>query len=230
MSKTTTCLIADDHPIFRQGVRSIMEKVNDIKVVAEAENGESALNQLGIFNPDILLLDLAMPGMDGISVLKTVRTEFPEMRIIIITSYKDKVYLEKALELGANGFVLKDDAGENLVDCMRIVLSGEIYVSPIFGTPGPKLPLSDENGEGRLSQLTRAECKVLILVARYLTSKEIAAELNISHRTVQNHRTNISQKLGIKGIHQLANFAHQHQEQLSTLFDLPPSKTTQNPK
>lgn len=229
MNSATTCVIADDHPIFRQGVRSILEKVDDLKVVAEAEYGECALNQVRIFKPDVLLLDLAMPGMDGISVLETARAEFPQLLIIIVTSYKDKAYLDKALELGANGFVLKDDAGENLINCLRMVLSGEIYVSPIFGTPDPKLPLSDESGEDNLSQLTRAECKVLMLVARYLTSKEIAAELNISHRTVQNHRSNISQKLGIKGIHQLANFAHQHQEQLSVLFDLPPCKPVRNP-
>lgn len=230
MNRPATLLIVDDHPIFRQGVRAILDKINAIKVIAEAEDGESALTQLRIFKPDIVLLDLAMPGMDGLSVLKAARAEFPDLIVIIITSYKDNVYLKNALEMGANGFVLKDDAGENLIDCIHRVLMGEIYLSPIFGKPEAKLPSNNTPGVEHLSKLTRSECKVLKLVACYMTSKEIAETLSISYRTVQNHRSHISRKLGIKGIHQLAGFAHQHQEQLIPLSEISATTNSKDKK
>ena len=135
-----------------------------------------------------------------------------------ITSYKEKAYVKRALELGVRGYVLKDDASDNLVDCISRVLAGEVFVSPVFGRPEPFQPLLTNTETELFGKLTRAECRVLLLVARFMTSKEIAAELNISHRTVQNHRNNITHKLGIKGIHQLANFAHQHERELTGLF------------
>ena len=219
MNKTIKLLIADDHPIFRQGVRAIAEQMDNVEAVAEAEDGHSALEQLRVFLPDVLLLDLSMPGMDGLAVLEVAGSEFPKVSVVIITSYKDKVYLQRALKLGARGFVLKDDAGDNLVDCVSRVIDGEIYVSPEFDNVEP-LPSSPVIEEGRpFTSLTRAECRVLSLVSRFMTSKEIAAELNISYRTVQNHRANITRKLGIKGIHQLAQFAHEYEYQLNALFD-----------
>ncbi len=230
MKQPTTILIVDDHPIFRRGVCAILDKMEGIKIVGEAENGESALAQLRLSRPDIVLLDLAMPGMDGLSVLKTVRAEFSDLIVVIITSYKDNVYLKNALKMGANGFLLKDDAGENLIDCIHRVLLGEIYLSPIFGKPEARLPPSGAPGAEHLFKLTRSECKVLKLVARYMTSKEIAEALNISHRTVQNHRCHISRKLGIKGIHQLASFAHQHQEQLTPLSAIPATTNSKDKK
>lgn len=212
-------MIADDHPIFRQGVKTILNDVAEISVVAEADDGVSALSLLHSLRPDLLLLDLAMPHMDGLSVLKAARPQYPDLLVIIITSYRDNVYLDNALAMGANGFVLKDDVAENLVDCIKKVLNGEVYISPSFDKPEPMLPLSDEKGSARLAELTRMECKVLALVSRYMTSKEIAIKLHISYRTVQNHRTNISAKLGIKGIHRLADFAHQHQDKFTGLFE-----------
>jgi len=218
MSTSLRVLIADDHPIFRRGVISILQQMPEVIAIEEADDGQAALSMLHRARPDLLLLDLAMPQLDGLSVLKAARPQYPGLSIIVVTSYRNQVYLDNALAFGANGFVLKDDIDENLADCIRKVRAGGVFISPGFDNPEPKLPLVEADQRAALSLLTRMECKVLVLVARYLTSKEIALQLNISYRTVQNHRTNISNKLGMKGIHKLADFARQYKTELDEII------------
>jgi len=206
-----TVLIADDHPIFRKGLKHVLESLPWLEIVGEAENGESALLLINRLQPDIVILDIAMPGQDGLSVLEKTRKQWPNQIVIIITSYDDKAYLDRAMLLGAKGFMLKDSAAEYLVQCLESVLTGHLYISPSFGGDQSILPATLSPDSKLLDKLTRTEKQVLALVAQYMTSKEIASQLNISYRTVQNHRAHICGKLNLKGAHQLMNFALQNE-------------------
>jgi len=214
-----TLLIADDHPIFRQGMKQILEPIKWLRIVAEAESGDSAVSQIKYLKPDIALLDLAMPGMDGLKVLEQARQDHPEMIAIIVTSYDDKAYLDRALELGASAYVIKDGAAENMVHCLEAVKRGEVYISPSLGGRTPKLPKLKIGELPSLDLLTPTERIVLTEVARFQTSKEIARKLDVSFRTIQNHRANICAKLDLKGSHQLMSFAREHGELLNPVIN-----------
>jgi DNA-binding NarL/FixJ family response regulator len=205
-------LIADDHPIFRQGLRLVIETNDHVEVVAEAENGESALVQIRFLKPDLVFLDIAMPDQDGLSVLETLRQEKNPIRVIMMTSYPEQAYLNRAMELDVSGYLLKDNSRDDIGQCLSQVLQGGTYISPSFSQGNLCVP-RDLSGHDDLQEvLTDKELQVLSLVARFMTSKEIARHLNISFRTVQNHRAHISQKLGLRGIHQLSRFARRNLE------------------
>ena len=212
--KAHSILIVDDHPIFRQGLKRILHKQDWLQVVAEAESGDSALIQIRYLKPDLVLLDLAMPGLDGLSVLEKGLALHPDLRAIIITSYNDQAYLDRAMQLGARAFLVKDSATEHLLDCLRAVGGGDCYISPSLGAIEPRLPRVDNVPSASLAMLTDMERTVLSQVAEFYTSKEIARDLGISYRTVQNHRTNISKKLHLRGNHQLVRFARACREEL----------------
>lgn len=207
-------LIADDHPIFRQGLKQLLASIEWLHIVAEAENGCSALSQIKHFRPDIIILDLAMPDMDGLTVLQRTREEYPNLITIILTSYDDSAYVDRAFELGANAYVVKDSAGEDLINCLEVVVQRkDVYISPSLGSRFPELPPTATEKNTSLDSLTKMERKILSHVARFLTSKEIGKELGVSYRTVQNHRSSICSKLHLKGAHQLLSFAREYFDQ-----------------
>jgi len=207
-------LIADDHPIFRQGLRLVIEKNPAVEVVAEAENGESALLQIRYLKPDLVFLDIAMPDQDGLSVLEMLRAESNPIRVIMMTSYYEQAYLNRSMDLDVSGYLLKDNSRDDITQCLEQVLQGGTYISPSFSQGNLCIP-RDLSGFDQLEELlTEKELQVLALVARFMTSKEIARKLNISYRTVQNHRAHISQKLGLRGIHQLSRFARKNLDSL----------------
>ncbi len=205
-----TLLLADDHPIFRQGMKQILAPITWLRIVAEAESGDSALAQIKYLKPDMAILDLAMPGMDGLRVLEKAKQIQPDLTVIIVTSYDDQAYLERAIELGARAYVVKDGASDNLADCLEAVNRGEIYISPSMGKLPPLMPDVGADDTKALNLLTETERIILIKVAEFKTSKEIARELDVSYRTVQNHRANIASKLNLHGSHQLVSFARAH--------------------
>ena len=210
----TTLLIADDHPIFRQGLKQIIKTLDWLTVVAEAESGDSAIAQVRYLNPDMAILDLAMPGMDGLKVLERSLCEHPHIKVIIVTSYDDTAYLNRAMELGARAYVVKDSAAEHLEQCLATVADGGVYISPSMGSQAPEPPVLDHSNRRDIERLTETEIRVLTGVAAFKTSKEIARDLNVSYRTVQNHRANIVDKLGLKGRHALMRFARAHHKSL----------------
>ncbi len=216
-SSPARVLIADDHPVFRQGLRLVIEAHPLVEVVAEAENGESALVQIRYLNPDLVFLDIAMPDRDGLSVLEHVRESDNATRVIMMTSYHEQAYLNRAMELKVNGYLLKDDSRDEIIQCLEQVLQGGTYISPSFSQSSLCIPRDFSDIRELKSLLTEKELKVLSLVARFMTSKEIARELNISYRTVQNHRLHISRKLGLRGIHQLSRFARRNLQALQQL-------------
>lgn len=201
-----TVLIADDHPIFRQGLRKIIEESAGWRVVAEAETGESALRLIEFHNADIALIDIAMPVMDGIEVLRQLAAQGHPCLPIIVTSYDESAYLESAFDLGARAYLLKDAAGDDLISCLRTVREGDRFISPTLGMHSPKLPPLNTDAT-LMEKLTPMERTILSHLAQFKTSKEIARELDISYRTVQNHRSHICQKLEMRGTHQLMQYA-----------------------
>jgi DNA-binding NarL/FixJ family response regulator len=209
-----TLMIADDHPIFRHGLRDVVERLPWVRVVAEAESGDAALVQLDYHRPDMIILDIAMPGRDGLGVLEELATRDPMPVVIIVTSYDEQAYLERSLQLGARAYLLKDSASDDILGCLETVRRGDVYISPSLGGNRVRLPRESSAGAADLGRLTPMERTVLGRVAEFKTSKEIAAELGVSFRTVQNHRANICDKLGLHGTHQLMAFAREHSDLL----------------
>ena len=207
MMEKRSLVIVDDHPIFREGLKQIIARVPGIEVVAEADSGDAALAQIQQLSPDLVTLDIAMPGKDGLQVLEMTRSADKVPLVIVITSYDDNAYLNRAFELGARAYVLKDSALTDVVDCLQAVLDEKVFISPSLGRSKPLLPDMAEASVFNVESLTNMEQLVLRGVAEFKTSKEIAKKLDVSYRTIQNHRSNICSKLALRGAHQLLNFA-----------------------
>lgn len=208
--ETKTLLIVDDHPIFRAGLKQSVANIPWINVVAEAATGDEAITQIRRYSPDLVTLDIAMPGKDGLKVMEMTREEAHVPLVIIVSSYEDRAYVNRSFELGARAYVLKDSAITDLVECLESVLNNGIYTSLSLGHHKLCLPRLDDDDGSWLEKLTPMERTVLENVARFKTSKEIARQLGLSPRTVQNHRAHICEKLELRGAHQLMGFAVEH--------------------
>jgi len=215
---TTRIVIADDHMIFRHGLRQVLEKTAGFEVVGEAADGEAALARIEDLRPDVALLDIDMPVRDGYSVVRVLRDRRLPVAIVFLTMHRDELHLNEALNLGVSGYVVKDGAAAEVVDCLRAVRTGNSYVSPALSTyllnRGRRAEALARQ-QPALSRLTSTERHVLALLAECRTSKEIASSLGVSARTVENHRANICTKLEIHGSHALVKFALQHKSELS---------------
>lgn len=206
-------VIADDHPVVRQGLQQAIENATGMKVVAEASNGQEALTQLRQLRPDVAVLDIDMPVMDGFRVAQAVQDEALPVKVIFLTVHSEESFLKKAVSVGAQGYLSKESPLAEVVVAINTVTSGQDYVSPLLTRHfinGRRLP---EQGMG-LASLTPAERKVLKLIAEYKTTREISADLSISTRTVETHRANICHKLALRGSHALMKFAVAHQTDL----------------
>ncbi len=205
--------IADDHVVLRVGLRAFLEEQTDpqIEVVGEASNGDEAVALVEEKHPDVLMLDLSMPGLGGLGTVIELRRRRSRTRILVLTQYAEEVYLRRALEAGANGYLLKTARGEELLSALRAVASGGTYVDPVLAgalLPGrqgeARAPASDEE---MLHRLTPREQQVLGLVAEGYSNKEIAAALNIAVKTAMAHRANMMEKLDIRNRSKLVQFA-----------------------
>ena len=207
-TKNTKILIADDHPIFRHGLVQVITKRTDMTVVGEAETGLEVLEAVQIEHPDIIILDIDMPGMDGIETTKNLRQKTIKSKIIFLTMHKNRAILRSMAPLKVKGYVLKDSAMQEIVECIEIVRRGGFYLSHslndmIVAEVAPPSATSLTS----LESLTPTEKKVLALIAGSKTNIEIAEELFVSVRTVETHRYNICTKLELKGTHALFKFA-----------------------
>lgn len=211
-------VIVDDHPIFREGLKKVIERDAQLSVVGEAENGEAAIARLTELQPDVAVLDLDMPGKDGFAVMRAAQEARLAVKVIILTMHNNETIFNSALDLGVAGYVLKDGAITEIAQSIRTVAAGRNYISPELSTyllnrssRGAELIQSKPT----INDLTPTERRILNLVADEKTSKEIAAELFISIRTVEHHRAHICEKLGVRGFNALVKFAIAHKSELS---------------
>lgn len=207
---TIRLVIADDHGVLRAGLRALLNAEPDMQVVGEAASGREALRLVAELTPDILLLDINMPDPGGLEVLQQLQTTAPAPRVLILTFYEDEALLRQAIEAGACGYITKRAIESELIDAVRAVQRGELYIHPSMTrallAPAPTT-LTDSN---LVEQLTPREIEVLRYIAQGYTNRQIADELCISVRTVESHRANLTAKLGLRGRVELVRYAREH--------------------
>jgi len=219
----TRVVIADDHALLRDGLRRAIESDRRFVVVGEAEDGADALAQIEAQSPDIAVLDIRMPKLDGFAVARQVRARRPEVAVVFLTLHDDEALLDAALDLGARGYLLKASAVGEIVEGLRAVAEGKHYVAQVL--TGRLIERRLESATPRpspLAGLTPAERRVLARIAEYRSNKQIAAELFVHHRTVETHRANISEKLELRGHNALLRFALTHKDELARDSTAPP--------
>ena len=200
-------VIADDHSMVREGLKQLLELDNNLKVVAEASDGIEALDKIQRHKPDVLLLDINMPNMNGLETLQVIHQEKIKVKVLILTIHNEVEYLMKAVEIGCDGYVLKDSDSNLLKKAIYTVYEGEKFVQPSL-TPSLNSEMSLKSiADDKLNELTKREIEVLKLIADGLFNKEIAAKLDISERTVKTHVSNIFKKIDVSDRTQAAVFA-----------------------
>ena len=203
MEKSIRVLLVDDHPLLREGIRSSLSSNSDITVVGEAGDGLEGIEKTATLAPDIVLLDIGMPKMNGLEAAKILNEKHSQSKILILTMHKRWEYAQRLLDLGVKGYILKDAPLNELGMAIRQVSLGQVYVSPELG---PK-PIVDRHARGTLPHLSQRELEVLKWLATSSRSKDVAAKLGISVRTVEKHRAHIMKKLGIDNIAGLTRYA-----------------------
>jgi DNA-binding NarL/FixJ family response regulator len=209
--------IADDHPIFRKGLREVVDAERGLRVVAEAADGAEALEQIEAVRPEVAILDIHMPKMSGFELARLIRERNLAVGIIFLTMYQDEETFNEATDAGVKGYVLKESAVTDIIGGVRAVASGRHFISPSISTYLVERSTRAASLAARkpgINDLTPSERRILKLIAENKTSREIADNLFISYRTVENHRANICTKLDLRGSHSLVKFAIEHRSRL----------------
>ncbi len=209
--------IVDDHPIVRQGLRKLIEEKTDYKLVGEADDGIQALKFIEELKPDIIVVDISLPMMNGFELIRILMKEPYQKEFIVLTMYKEEEYFDEAFDLDVKGFILKECTGTEFLKCLEEVSRGNYYISSELSHYLVKKSHAADNllnQKPSLKLLTPMELKVLKFISENKTSKEIGEELHISYRTVQNHRTKICEKLVLEGYNKLLQFALEHKHLL----------------
>ncbi len=213
METKISVLIADDHPMLRQGLKQILELERDIVVVAQATDGSEAVRYAEEYKPDVILMDINMPGINGLQAIDEIKQKKLPSKIIVLTIHEDREYLFKTLQMGAEGYVLKDAEPTVLIEAIRNVKAGQSYIQPNMTTELVKefnrVTLHDKE-KREDNNLTSRELEVLELIAEGMINKEIAKKLYISEKTVKNHVSNIFKKLNVSDRTQAAIYAFKH--------------------
>ena len=206
----TRILIADDHGLIRAGLRAMLQNIPDFIVVGEAENGIVLLSLVSELNPDIVLMDISMPGLSGIEATRQVRKISPNTRVLALTVHEDEGMLREMIRAGAHGYIIKRAIEAELIQAIRIVSQGYIYVYPSL-TGALLQDISPHSRQVKPSHemLTAREKDVLLLLARGYTNRQIAQELTLSQRTIEGHRSSLVSKLGMKSRVELMNYVEE---------------------
>ena len=200
-------MIADDHSMIREGLKNLLELDGDIQVIAEAVDGEDCLEKLQLVKPDVLLLDINMPKKNGLEVLKSLKSRRSKLKVLVLTVHNETEYLMKAVDIGVNGYVLKDSESAELKKAIFTVADGETYIQPsLIPALNAKMIETNKDAE-KIKSLTKRELDVLKLLVVGMFNKEVGKRLEISERTVKNHVSNIFKKLGVTDRTQAAVFA-----------------------
>jgi len=217
MPENIKILIADDHPVMRLGLSHLIKNEPGMQVVGIAANGTEAIQIAKTTHPDLIILDIDMPEMDGLSLAHHLKEELPQLKIVIFTAYHNEEAFNKAIDVGVQGFISKENVFDELSEGIRQVAQGRNYFSSVFSDYLlNRIKHDDKNRRSKQSiaeQLTPAEMRIMALIANMKTSQEIADALFISVKTVENHRTNICKKLNIKGKNSLLKFALNNKHQ-----------------
>lgn len=200
-------MIADDHSMIREGLKNLLELDGDIQVIAEAVDGVDCLEKLKVCMPDVLLLDINMPRKNGLEVLQSLKNSRSKVKVLVLTVHNEVEYLMKAVDIGVDGYILKDSESAELKKAIFAVAEGKNYIQPSL-IPALNSKMIEKNqDEGKIESLTKRELEVLKLLAVGMYNKEVAEKLDISERTVKNHVSNIFKKLEVTDRTQAAVFA-----------------------
>lgn len=212
MTKPIRIMIADDHTIVRQGLARLLEDQPDLKVVGEATDGRMAVERALVLKPDIVIMDIAMPLMNGIEASKRIRKELPKVKILILSMYSHEHYIHQLLETGISGYLLKESSGRDIINAIHTAMKDETFLSPTISKKVVDTYLSPRktsSKEERFKQLSNREREVFQLIAEGHSTRQIADTLYVSVSTVKSHKANIMEKLGIGNPVQLIHFAIQ---------------------
>jgi DNA-binding NarL/FixJ family response regulator len=210
-------LIVDDHPVFRRGLRQIIEEHPQFRIIGEASDGEAALRLASECQPDIIVLDIDMPRLNGLEMARTLHKGRQSIAVVFLTMYQEEDMFNAALDLGVKAYVLKENTVDDILGALEKVARGETFFSQSLYEMGRRRSDRVQQlllGKPQIEYLTSAERRILKLIAEDRTSKEIADLLRISIKTVENHRLNICHKLNLHGSHSLLKFAFDHKSQL----------------
>ena len=201
--------LADDHTVMREGLKSLVNAQADMNVIGEADNGRTALQRVRELQPDVIILDISMPDLNGVQVTERLKRTCQNVTVLVLTAHDDNGYLRQLLEVGASGYVLKKAAAEELINAIRVVAGGGVYLDPSLAgkVVGGYLNKRQFGGKPHGNDLSERETEVLRLVAWGYTNKEVAAYLRISVKTVETHKANIMQKLDLKSRVEMVRYA-----------------------
>jgi DNA-binding NarL/FixJ family response regulator len=200
--------LIDDHSIMREGLRRLLEAESDLVVGGEASTAKQALAAIADEQPELVLVDIALPGADGIELIKTLRARFPALLMLVLSMHDEALYAERVLRAGAKGYVMKSSSSEQLLQAVRKVLAGEIFVSPTLSSQMLQSMVKGKSPAlGSLAQLSDRELEIVQLIGQGLSTSEISVRLGISSKTVESHRGNIRAKLSLKSGAELARFS-----------------------
>jgi len=217
MSTSVRILLVDDHPVLRKGLIQVIEADPSLQVVGEAGDGEAALAQIEKLRPNIAVLDIDMPKLDGFGVMKEIQRRQLDVNVVFLTLHGDEGLFNEAMDLGAKGYILKETAVSEIASGIKAVAAGQHYVTSsltVHLLRHRSRVQAFAQRQPSLADLTATERRILGMIARGQSSKEIAGELFIHYRTVENHRTSISQKLGLHGHNAVLKFALEHKSEL----------------
>ena len=205
-------LLADDHKIVRDGLRLLIDGQPDMRVFGEAADGREALRLARDLNPDVVVMDLSMPRMNGLQATSGLKTEFPQIKVVALTAHEDESYLSQLCKAGATGYVLKRSAGEELIRAISAVAKGELYFEPALASKALARQVSGSAGAGEtpIAALSERERDVLVRIAWGFSNKEIAGELGLSVKTVETYKARIGEKLNLHSRAEIVQYALRH--------------------
>ncbi|HUS10985.1 MAG TPA: response regulator transcription factor [Pyrinomonadaceae bacterium] len=201
--------LADDHAVLRDGLKALVNAQADMEVIGEADNGRTAWLKVKELLPDIVVMDVSMPELNGVQATEILKRECPQVKVLALTAYKDKAYLDQMLKVGAVGYVLKMSAAKELIEALRAVAGGSVYVDQEMTEKIAEGYVRDQflRGATRQRELTNREEQVIRLIAQGYANKEIASQLDISVKTVESHKTNVMEKLELKSRTEIVRYA-----------------------
>jgi DNA-binding NarL/FixJ family response regulator len=204
---TLRIVLAEDHKVMREGLRLVLDRESDLEVVGEADDGVAAVRLTRALRPDVVVMDLSMPGMDGVSATEALRRSVTDIKILILTRHAEGSYVRRMLMAGVGGYVLKQSAADELVRAIRRVAAGQTYLDPAITDKAISYPAGNRGDAGAAAHLSRRGEEVLRFVALGFLTKEIAARLGISIKTVETHKANAMVKVGLKNRVDIVRYA-----------------------